>query len=238
MRTLIVTTNKNALSPPRSKPVPGRRPPADVKPRRPLLVAAGIVVLAVVALFAIYVASNGSKKAHPTGGSFHFAVGQPGPGQPAPPIILPSTDGGNFDLASLKGKTVLLYFQEGVGCQPCWDQMRDIQTHRAEFSAAGIDEFVTITSNSLDLVSRKLDQDRIPGPVLADTDLAVSKTYDANSYGMMGNSTDGHTFIVVGPDGIIKWRADYGGSPDFTMFVPVPSLLSDLKTGLAAEQTP
>ena len=233
-----MTTNKNALSPPRSKPVPGRRPPADAKPRRPFLLATGILVLAVVALFAIYVASNGSKKAHPTGGTFHFAVGQPGPGQPAPAIVLPSTDGANFDLASFKGKTVLLYFQEGVGCQPCWDQMRDIQTHRAEFSAAGIDEFVTITSNSLDLVSRKLDQDRIPGPVLADTDLAVSKTYDANSYGMMGNSTDGHTFIVVGPDGIIKWRADYGGSPDFTMFVPVPSLLADLTAGLAAQTTP
>ena len=232
-----MNSNKNTLSPARSKPMPGKRPAAHAKSRRSLFVAAGVVVLAVVALFAVYVASNGSKKTNPTGGTYHFAVGDPGPGKPAPSMILPSTDGGNFDLASFKGKTVLLYFQEGVGCQPCWDQMRDIQTHRAEFSAAGIDEFVTITSNSLDLVSRKLTQDGIPGPVLADTDLAVSKTYDANSYGMMGNSTDGHTFIVVGPDGTIKWRADYGGSPDFTMFVPVPSLLADLKAGLAAEQT-
>ena len=39
---------------------------------------------------------------------------------------------------------------------------------------------------------------------------------------------------AVGPDGVIRWRADYGGAPDFTMFVPVPSLLADLKAGLAA----
>ena len=232
-----MNTNKNTLSQARSRPTPGGRPSGATKPRRPLLLAAGVVVLAVVALFAVYVASNGSKKTNPTGGTYRFAVGDPGPGQAAPPVVLPSTAGGNFDLASFKGKTVLLYFQEGVGCQPCWDQMRDIQTHRAEFTAAGIDEFVTITSNALNLVSRKLDQDGIPGPVLADTDLAVSKTYDANSYGMMGNTTDGHTFIVVGPDGTIKWRADYGGSPDYTMFVPVPSLLTDLKAGLAAAPT-
>ena len=85
--------------------------------------------------------------------------------------------------------------------------------------------------------TQKLAQDGIAGPVLADTDLAVSKSYDANSYGMMGDSTDGHTFIVVDPDGVITWRADYGGAPDFTMFVPVPSLLADLNAGLAAAPT-
>ncbi len=203
--------------------------------RRQLLRATAIAVAAVVALFAIYVASNGSKKASsPTAGEYSFAIGDPGPGQPAPPIVLASTDGGTFDLASFNGKTVLLYFQEGVGCQPCWDQMRDIETNRDKFAALGIDEFVTVTSNSLELISQKLAQDNIAGPVLADTDLAVSKTYDANSYGMMGGSTDGHTFILVNPDGVISWRADYGGEPDFTMFVPVPSLLADITAGLAA----
>jgi peroxiredoxin Q/BCP len=30
---------------------------------------------------------------------------------------------------------------------------------------------------------------------------------------------------------VIRWRADYGGSPDYTMDVPVTRLLSDLKAG-------
>lgn len=204
------------------------------KPRRPLLKTGGVVVLAVVALFAIFVVSNGPKDTNSAAGQYRFAVGDPGPGQPAPPIVLPSTAGGNFDLASLQGKTVLLYFQEGIGCQSCWDQMREIETNRQEFSAAGIEEFITITSDSLDLTVRKLAQEGIIGPVLADTDLAVSKTYDANSYGMMGDSTNGHSFIVVGSDGMIQWRADYGGAPEYTMYVPIPSLLADLNVGLAA----
>lgn len=207
------------------------------KHQRQLLITGGVVVLAVVALFAIFVASNGSngsKNTNSAAGQYRFQVGDPGPGQPAPPIVLPSTAGGNFDLASLSGKTVLLYFQEGLGCQSCWDQMREIEANREEFAAAGIDEFITITSNSLDLISQKIAQDGISGPVLADVDLAVSKTYDANSYGMMGDSTDGHSFIVVGSDGIIRWRADYGGAPDYTMYVPTQSLLADLRAGLAA----
>ena len=30
---------------------------------------------------------------------------------------------------------------------------------------------------------------------------------------MMGDMRDGHSFVLVGPDGVIRWRADYGGSP-------------------------
>ena len=53
----------------------------------------------------------------------------------------------------------------------------------------------------------------------------------ANLYGMMGESRDGHTFILVGPDGDIEWRADYGGEPRYTMYVPVPKIIADLKSG-------
>ena len=45
---------------------------------------------------------------------------------------------------------------------------------------------------------------------------------------MMDTSADGHTFILVGPDGHIRWRADYGGAPNYTMYVPVDRLLADL----------
>jgi cytochrome oxidase Cu insertion factor (SCO1/SenC/PrrC family) len=60
-------------------------------------------------------------------GQYAFQVGQPGPGMLAPAIRLTGTDGKIFDLAAMRGKTVLLYFQEGIDCQPCWDQMKDVQ---------------------------------------------------------------------------------------------------------------
>jgi peroxiredoxin Q/BCP len=48
---------------------------------------------------------------------------------------------------------------------------------------------------------------------------------------MMGTSANGHSFIVVGPDGKIERRLDYGGAPDYTMYVPLPTLLADLRGG-------
>ena len=124
-----------------------------------LLAAASLLIIA--ALLIVYLVSNNSKASNTSGGHYRFAVGQPGPGAQAPAVVLPSTAGGTFDLKASAGKTVLLYFQEGVGCQPCWTQMRDIEKNWSQFTAAGVDQFVTITSDSLDLISRKIKQDGI-----------------------------------------------------------------------------
>jgi peroxiredoxin len=168
-------------------------------------------------------------------GKFRFAVGQPAKGELAPNIVLPSTTGKTFDLSTYRGKGVLLYFQEGIGCQPCWDQMRDFTAAKTSFDAVGVDEFVTITVNPVDLLQRKMKQENLSGLVLADTDLRVSKLYHANDFGMMGDSTDGHSFVFVDKFGVIQWRADYGGSPDFTMYVPPANLLADLKVALGPD---
>jgi peroxiredoxin Q/BCP len=191
------------------------------------------VGLGLVALVAVYLASGADRS--PTGGGFAYAVGSPGPNETAPPISLPSTDGGSFDLGSMRGKTVMLYFQEGLMCQPCWDQIVDIEAEMDRFTDLGIDEMVTITTDPLDALQQKAADEGITTPVLSDPDLAVSLAYDTNSYGMMGDSRNGHSFIVVGPEGDILWRADYGGAPDYTMYLPVTSLLADLRQGLGKE---
>jgi hypothetical protein len=55
--------------------------------------------------------------------------------------------------------------------------------------------------------SSLLDSESISTPALSDRSLAVSKSYNANKYGMMGKSRDGHTFIIVGAAGKIEWLA-------------------------------
>lgn len=127
---------------------------------------------------------------------------------------------------------MLLYFQEGLGCQPCWDQIKDLEKQPEKLRALGIDEMVSITTNDLDNLRQKARDEDIATPVLADPDLAVSEAYAANQYGMMGTSADGHSFIVVGPDGKIRHRADYGGAPNYTMYVPVENLVADMREGL------
>src|SRR5713226_1631118 len=116
----------------------------------------GVAVLALGVIFYLGKPHHGSGP-----GQYKFAVGAPGPGQQAPEIRLPSTQGGTFDLASMRGKTVLLYFQEGLTCQPCWDQLKDIDTHMSEFKSLGIDQVVSITTDPLDQLTQKDSDDAL-----------------------------------------------------------------------------
>lgn len=199
--------------------------------RKPLAIAAVVGVAAVAALFAVF-ASASSSPGDGGGGAYPYAVGDPGPGEPAPPMRLPATDGSTFDLADQSGERVMLYFQEGVMCQPCWDQLRDIEARWDDFEALGIDRVVSITSDPLDVLEDKVDLEDLATPLLSDPGVEVSATYEANRYGMMGTSMNGHSFVIVGPDGTIEWRGDYGGPPDYTMWLPVDALLADLDEGL------
>ena len=104
--------------------------------------------------------------------------------------------------------------------------------HARAFQALGIDTIVSITTDPLNALQQKVADEGLTIPVLSDPQLAVSRAYTANGYGMMGSSRDGHTFIAVGPDGRIRWRADYGGSPNYTMYVPVSNLIADIRAGL------
>lgn len=190
-------------------------------------------------LLAIYLSANGGGAGHGgsgKAGAYAFRVGDPGPGQTAPAIQLTSTTGA-FDLTSLRGHTTLLYFQEGLSCQPCWDQLKDIQKDAAAFRAAGVDQIVSITTDPVGDLRQKVADEGLTIPVLSDPDLRVSKAYHANSYGMMGTSRDGHTFVLVNAQGTITWRADYGGEPDYTMYLPPANLLADLHKGTVAPAT-
>lgn len=216
-----------------------RQPATPVPPRgkragRPWLVALAAVV-AVGALYAVFRSAHHGATA---GGASATAyqVGSPGIGAAAPDFTLPATTGGSLHLASLRGQTVLLYFQEGLSCEPCWTQLTDLEKSAANVRAAGVDRIVSITTDPIGLLKQKVADEHLRTTVLSDSTLSVSRTYHANAYGMMGDSRDGHTFVLVGPDGRIRWRADYGGAPRYTMYVPVPQLLAALRAGTAGHR--
>lgn len=165
-------------------------------------------------------------------GKYPFAVGKPGPGKNAPVLQLGSTAGGRYDLASRKGKTVLLYFHEGLMCQPCVQQISDIEANWSKFQALGIDEMVAISGDELENLQQAASDTGLKTPMLSDPAVEQSAAWEANKYGMMGDTANGHSFVVIDPEGRIKWRADYGGKPKYTMFIPSADLLADLKRGL------
>lgn len=215
----------------KAKSVPSRK--REVHGRR--RAATGIIVLGVIILVSAVAYSNSSENSTRTSNksAFPYAVAKPASGAIAPDFVLPSTKGGTVKLSEYKGKAVLLFFHEGIGCQPCWDQIRDLERNESQLKSNGIDQLLTITSGPTRLIKQKMADDRLSAMALGDTNLEVSKIYNANQYGMMGDSRDGHTFILVGPDGKIDWRADYGGPPQYTMYVPITQLLQDMKSGRA-----
>lgn len=197
-------------------------------------IGALVAVLVVVGvLFLIFRSTSPDAPGSGAGGQggYVYQTGSPGVGDQAIDFSLPSTKGGTVSLADFKGKTILTYWHEGLGCQPCWDQIRAFEDDPAALRAAGIDDVVSITSGPVDALAQKMNDDGLHSTVLADTDLAVSRQYDMNQFGMMGDSRDGHSFVLIGPQGTILWRADYGGAPNYTMFVPVNVLLDQLKAG-------
>lgn len=198
--------------------------------------AAVAAILAAILLSLYLVYSSGSSGAGSASGTTpagDFQVGEPGVGAHAPSLSLASTTGGPVQLADYRGRSVLLYFQEGIGCQPCWDQLRELEARRTELRAAGIDEIVTVTTDPVELLVRKAADEGLTTPILSDPDLEVSRMYGTNRFGMMGDSRNGHSFVLVDPEGKITWRADYGGAPKYTMFVPVDRVLADLKAATA-----
>ena len=205
--------------------------------RRAVIAGALVAVVASIALYSVYHGAARAASDTSSGSSFPYAVGQPGVGAQAPDFTLASTAGARLNLASLRNQNVLLYFQEGLSCQPCWDQITDLENHSADLKAAGIDKVVSVTSDPVSLLAQKAQDMGLSTTVLSDTDLAVSKAYHANSFGMMGDSRDGHTFILVRRGGTIAWRADYGGAPKYTMFVPTSGLLADLRTARTSPAT-
>lgn len=188
-----------------------------------------VAAIVVAGLYWVFSSQNASSKPTTTGGSgYNHAVGEPGPGEAAPDFTLPSTEGDPVSLSELRGETVLLYFQEGLMCQPCFDQITDLEKNDDALRDAGIDRVLSISVDPLPQLSQKGEDMGLTTPLLSDPDLKVIEEYDANSYGMMGDSHAGHSFLLVNPEGEITWRADYGGAPDYTMFVPTQDLLKDL----------
>jgi peroxiredoxin len=212
-----------------------RDAPTSAMPR--LLATTAVVgVVAVVGLYLLTFHHSGSKTGSNGSSAYPYSVGSPGPGEPAPDVKLPATTGGTFDLASYRGKRpVLLYFQEGLTCQPCWDQIVAIQKDEAKFHALGIGPIVSITTDPLGDITQKARDESLTIPVLSDQGGQISDSYSARDYGMMGHDRDGHSFVVVGKDGTILWRADYGGAPKYTMFVPDDVLLTQLKAGIKSQ---
>ncbi len=153
-------------------------------------------------------------------------------GSVAPDFTLEATNGQTFRLSDYRGKqNVLLFFSEGLSCQPCLVQMQDLDALYPQFKS--LNTFpVSITGDSLQLLSQwAMSSGPKTGLVLSDQGLQVSKMYGmlGADVSMMPGTAPGHSFVLVNTAGKIVWRHDYG---PYNMSVPNDEILVAVKQAL------
>ena len=157
---------------------------------------------------------------------------------------LPSTTGESIQLSDYSGKkNVLLYFQEGIMCDPCWKQLEDIQkVYDDKFKPLNI-EVITITVDPINALIKESQRRGISLPVLDDDKLNVSSTYRMLDNSMHPGSRPGHSFVLIDSKGDILWEKDYYPSTGSNindmgmnmrtdmngrMYIPVDELLNEI----------
>jgi peroxiredoxin len=123
----------------------------------------------------------------------------------APAFTLKTTAGTTASLSDYRGKTVILYFNEGAGCGACSQQMASIEKNPG-FAEAGI-TVLPIVMNTKAQIQPDLDSMGVKTPYLLD-DGTVSKAYDVLGKGMHAN-LPGHGFVLIDGNGTERWQAEY-----------------------------
>lgn len=152
--------------------------------------------------------------------------------KPAPDFSLKSTDGKTVNLGDFRNKkNVLLFFNEGYGCDACWQQTAQLQSDLTTFAAMDVEVFAVMVDKPSLIKSEMARWGLTAIPILVDQSRNVSKSYDALG-GMHANKPD-HKFVLVSRSGEILWAADYP-----SMRVDGSEVVNKVRSLLGSDQTP
>lgn len=151
--------------------------------------------------------------------------------EPAPPFSLPTISGEQFVSRDHIGQhALLLFFNEGIGCGACWDQIVDLEADWERFDVLGI-QMVSVMVDPLDQLQLEAEDRGIRGVVASDVDKSVSNTYGAMDASMHPGVKPGHTFVLVNKSGKIVWRWDWPGHGK-PMYLEVDKLYKEVSAWL------
>lgn len=132
-------------------------------------------------------------------------------GKPAPDFSLQDQNGKLFKLSDMRGKKVVLFFNEGIMCYPaCWNQMASLGADSKLNSKQVVS--ASIVNDQADQWTQALK--KMPelgkGTILLDTDKKVSQKYGMLSLpsSMHRGSMPGHTYLVIDESGIVRYTFD------------------------------
>lgn len=120
-------------------------------------------------------------------------------GQPAPDFSLPSTGGGIFQLSSVRGAKLVLYFYPRDNTPGCTAEGADFRDLHARFREANC-RIYGISRDSLKSHERFKDKMGFPFELLADTEGAVCEQFDVirqkTMYGKKVRGIERSTFVL------------------------------------------
>jgi peroxiredoxin len=147
--------------------------------------------------------------------------------RPAPDFALTDTNGTTVRLADYRGRNVVLYFNEGAGCQSCLYQMADIERNATRFATANV-TVLPIVMNTSDQIRADMAANGVRTPFLIDTGGTVSAAYGTLGKGMHAG-LPGHSFVLIDATGTQRWYGEYP-----SMYLSPADLLTEIRTHLGA----
>ncbi len=190
-----------------------RRRQARLRARRATVLWSAAVLVVAGVITAALLASSGS-------GALQRNTVRPAPG-----FTLTATDGKTVSLASYRGHDVVLYFNEGAGCDACFYQMREFAQHAAQLTRAGI-TILPIVMNPASQIRPELASFGLRTPYLIDATGSVSRAYGALGKGMHAG-LPGHGFVLIDTRGAERWYGEYP-----SMYLTTAGLIAQVRAHL------
>lgn len=123
-------------------------------------------------------------------------------GKAAPKFTVAALDGKPYDLATLKGKPVLLEFWS-TWCGPCRNSMPSVERISREYKDQGLVVLAVNTGEDRDTVQAFLKATPMAYPALLGDEAGILKDYRVTAY---------PTFVLIGADGkIAAYEIGFGG---------------------------
>jgi peroxiredoxin Q/BCP len=127
-------------------------------------------------------------------------------GSKAPSFKLPSTEGKDVSLASLKGQRFVLYFYPKDDTPGCTREACDFRDNLARVTSAGARVY-GVSKDPMSAHDKFRSKYELPFPLLSDEGNAVAREYGAYGKKMMyGKAVEGtiRSTFVIGPDGKVE----------------------------------
>jgi thioredoxin-dependent peroxiredoxin len=141
----------------------------------------------------------------------------PDVGDPAPDFELPGTEGRTYRLSDYRGRNVVLAFYPGDATRVCTKQFCSYRDDADQL--AGLDaEVLGISPQSVDSHERWTKEQELNVPLLADEDIAVSRSYGVTGWlgplarftELQDETVDGRyvmrAIFVIDGEGVIRHR--------------------------------